>query len=857
MLIAVNEATAALRRIYFRAVQEFDGFTPVTNLTFSAGDIKLSKNGGAEANHAGTLSAHLGGGGYYYEATNGECDTQGFLAIRLVKADVVFDTRTRSLTVQIGPFGSTAAIALKSIAVVNSAGSALLLSSTGSNGAGLEVSGHGTAAGIKSTGGATGFGAELIGGGTSGHGLWIHAQGGDSHGLFVTAFGGGHGIQSSGGLTGHGASLTGGGTSGHGLLAAAPSSGDGIIATSAGGGQALGTAIRAVINAEVDTALSDINLDEIFRLSGNVNDGAATAGSFIGDAGLSALDDFYNGLVLVFTSGALRGVGRVIEDYVGATKTLSFANDFPAAPANGVTFVFSALEASVGSGGASAAAVADAVWDELRADHVAAGSFGQGVASVQGNVTGSVASVTGSVASIANNGITAGSFAAGSGAVVAAAVWDSLRASHVVAGSFGRSNQINRDGTATAGAAGTITLDGAASAVDDFYNNAILAIIGGTGVGQSRIISDYAGATKIATVNGNWVTTPDATSVFAISAFGSVPGATAPTAADVADAVWDEARSGHVAAGSFGEGVSSVQGSLTGSVGSVLGSVASVTALGAQAKTDVNTEVNSALVTNNLDHLLKVAVTGSDVIDNSVIAKLVSKNATADWDSFVNTTDSLEALRDQTFPSAAAIADQVWDELRADHTSAGTYGQGISSVQGNVVGNVTGSVASVTGAVGSVTGAVGSVTGNVGGNVTGSVGSVLGNVAGNIVGTVASVVGNVGGNVTGSVGSVAGNIQGNVLGSVGSLSAQARIEVNAEVIDVIRVDLLAELAQGQPPATPTLAQAVMFRYMEERNEAIATGSLKSIKNDAGTVVFKATLTDDGINTTKAKYVAGP
>ena len=38
--------------------------------------------------------------------------------------------------------------------------------------------------------------------------------------------------------------------------------------------------------------------------------------------------------------------------------------------------------------------IADAVWDEARADHTAAGSFGQGAASVQGNITGSVASVT-------------------------------------------------------------------------------------------------------------------------------------------------------------------------------------------------------------------------------------------------------------------------------------------------------------------------------------------------------------------------------------------------------------------------------------------------------------------------------
>lgn len=42
-----------------------------------------------------------------------------------------------------------------------------------------------------------------------------------------------------------------------------------------------------------------------------------------------------------------------------------------------------------------------------------------------------------------------------------------------------------------------------------------------------------------------------------------------PTAAENADAVWDEARSGHSASGTFGEGVASVQGNVTGSVASV------------------------------------------------------------------------------------------------------------------------------------------------------------------------------------------------------------------------------------------------------------------------------------------------
>lgn len=67
---------------------------------------------------------------------------------------------------------------------------------------------------------------------------------------------------------------------------------------------------------------------------------------------------------------------------------------------------------------------------------------------------------------------------------------------------------------------------------------------------------------------------------------------------------------------------------------------------------EVNVEVDNALADINLDHLMKVAVTGGDVIDNSALAKIVSKSATADWDTFLNTSDSLEAIRDNvTLPS--------------------------------------------------------------------------------------------------------------------------------------------------------------------------------------------------------------
>lgn len=72
----------------------------------------------------------------------------------------------------------------------------------------------------------------------------------------------------------------------------------------------------------------------------------------------------------------------------------------------------------------------------------------------------------------------------------------------------------DHSGTAQAGAAGTITLASGASSTNDYYNGAVVSIYGGTGAGQSRKITAYVGSTRVATVDSNWVTTPDNTSTY-------------------------------------------------------------------------------------------------------------------------------------------------------------------------------------------------------------------------------------------------------------------------------------------------------------------------------------------------------
>jgi len=59
--IQIGEAIAAKRRIRVVLVDDTDGKTPETGITLAAGDLKLSKAGGAEANHAGAFVELAGG----------------------------------------------------------------------------------------------------------------------------------------------------------------------------------------------------------------------------------------------------------------------------------------------------------------------------------------------------------------------------------------------------------------------------------------------------------------------------------------------------------------------------------------------------------------------------------------------------------------------------------------------------------------------------------------------------------------------------------------------------------------------------------------------------------------------------
>jgi hypothetical protein len=132
-----------------------------------------------------------------------------------------------------------------------------------------------------------------------------------------------------------------------------------------------------------------------------------------------------------------------------------------------------------------------------------------------------------SVGAMASNVITAAAFATDAVDEIVDGVWDEVLtgATHNIASSAGRrlrqlASVIVRAGTAQGSGTGNnqIQLDAGASATNGDYDPGLIFIETGTGAGQARLILQYNGTTKVATVDRDWRVNPDNTSEFVILA---------------------------------------------------------------------------------------------------------------------------------------------------------------------------------------------------------------------------------------------------------------------------------------------------------------------------------------------------
>lgn len=150
-----------------------------------------------------------------------------------------------------------------------------------------------------------------------------------------------------------------------------------------------------------------------------------------------------------------------------------------------------------------------------------------------------------SVGAMAANTLTASALATDAAEEIADAVWDEplTGGAHNVATSAGRRLRqladlsVLSEGTAQAGASEGITLEAGASFDAGTIKINYITLTGGTGAGQTRIITSYNNTTKIARIHRVWSVTPDNTSTYLIQAnanievmdIGAVQGAAATT----------------------------------------------------------------------------------------------------------------------------------------------------------------------------------------------------------------------------------------------------------------------------------------------------------------------------------------
>lgn len=266
--------------------------------------------------------------------------------------------------------------------------------SNADNGYGLRADGSGTGAGVSAKGGLLGSGLEAVGGDIAGSGLYATASakghgahfrgivplgGGDDEGHGLRAVGGsndqndgiravassGVGVPIRGDITGNLSGTTGDTTNIAAIkvktdsLPTNPASQDTLTTVQSQVSDIYGfvdTEIAAILE-DTGTTLDDLVDDLENRITAalatqmaahslGVGRGVVNAGSSnttvviktVNDLTASAVDDFYNGRHIVFTSGALMLQACSITDYVGATKTAT-VSQLTSVPANDVTFV--------------------------------------------------------------------------------------------------------------------------------------------------------------------------------------------------------------------------------------------------------------------------------------------------------------------------------------------------------------------------------------------------------------------------------------------------------------------------------------------------------------------------------------
>jgi hypothetical protein len=294
--------------------------------------------------------------------------------------------------------------------------------------------------------------------------------------------------------------------------------------------------------------------------------------------------------------------------------------------------------------------------------------------------------------------------------------------------------------------------------------------------------------------------------------------------------------------------------------------------------------------------------------------------------TFDETTDSVEALRDRgdaswvtgtTPPTAAAIADQVWEEAIADHSGTagstaealnaagsagdpwttaipGAYGAGSA---GYILGNRVDAAISTRATPAQVNTEADTALSDVGltttitGRIDAAISTRLASASYSSPPSAATIASQVRTELTTELARIDAAISTRLatagytvpLDAAGVRSALGMASANldtqlaaldtlldtaianiaalnnistAQVLTQVNTALdtaISELGVGAPTATPSLRTGLMLLYMALRNRGTTTATAQTIQNDAGTTIATATLSDDATTYTKTEF----
>lgn len=384
----LKQSTAREKMVFM--TDSSDHVTGKTGLTLT---ITASKNGAAFASITPTVTER-GNGWYSLSLTSSHTDTLGDLALHVTgtaadPSDLVWEvvsllpgdavaiqtgTGSGQLNISSGVVesnlkqidglatnGNNATLNLKQLNVVNSAGSAVIATSSGGNGHGITATGDGTGHGIKAAGAASGTGDGInAAGGLSGATNGIVAQA-NSTGSGIIGRGvstGGAGLLLDGGTGANGMQILGGTFTGTALVVTGRGSFSptkGAVFTGSSGAAEIDADITGNIIGNVTGSVSEATTIGVGGITSTTMDNGAlntirnkflilqdtlsaptvTSTTVVLNSSNAANDDAYNGMLLANfnAAGELKQV-RTVTDYVNSTLTVTVDRPWASNPAD-------------------------------------------------------------------------------------------------------------------------------------------------------------------------------------------------------------------------------------------------------------------------------------------------------------------------------------------------------------------------------------------------------------------------------------------------------------------------------------------------------------------------------------------